>query len=138
MNRRRSYTFQVPSTLPAERQPFPSREILVEKGVSEIKKRRIVRIQRIKLIDEGRNIQVTLQNRSGKVLERVQIRITLLAGELFESHNWETTIREWFPAEALDFEFPRFDDNSEYIVSLTDADGKLLTKKVAVAELLEK
>jgi hypothetical protein len=110
----------------------------VEKGVTGVKKRRIVRIQRAKLIDEGRNIQVTLQNRSGKVLERVQVRITLLAGELFESHNWETTIREWFPAEALDFEFPRFDDNSEYMISLSDTEGKLITKKVSVAELLPK
>ncbi len=138
VNRRRSYAFQIPSTSSMERQPLPSREILVEKGVSGVKKRRIVRIQSTQIIDEGRNIQVTLQNRSGKVLERVQVRITLLAGELFESHNWETTIREWFPSEALDFEFPRFDDNSEYIVSLTDTEGKILTKKVAVADLLEK
>jgi coenzyme F420 hydrogenase subunit beta len=138
VNRRRSFAFQVPSRLPTDRQPLPSREILVEKGVSGVKKRRIVRIQSTNLVDEGRNIQVTLQNRSGKVLERVQVRITLLAGELFESHNWETTIREWFPAEALDFEFPRFDDNSEYMVSLSDTEGKLLTKKVSVAELLAK
>ena len=109
---------------------------MVEKGVSGVRKRRIVRIQSTNLVDEGRNIQVTLQNRSGKVLERVQVRITLLAGELFESHNWETTIREWFPAEALDFEFPRFDDNSEYMVSIADTEGKLLTKKVAIADLL--
>ncbi|MFX0210126.1 MAG: Coenzyme F420 hydrogenase/dehydrogenase, beta subunit C-terminal domain [Candidatus Hodarchaeota archaeon] len=136
VNRRRSYAFQVPSTLPMERQTLPSREILLEKGVSEVKKRRIVRIQSTKIIDEGRNIQVTLQNRSGKVLERIQVRITLLAGELFESHNWETTIREWFPAEALDFEFPRFDDDSEYMVTLSDPEGKILTKKVAVADLL--
>lgn len=137
VNRRRSYAFQIPSELSMERQQIPTKELFVEKGIIG-KKRRIVRIQSMKILDGGRNVQITLQNRSGKVLERVQVRITLLAGELFESHNWETTIREWFPAEALDFEFPRFTDDSEYIVSLTDAEGKILTKKVAVTDLLEK
>ena len=137
VNRRRSYAFQIPSELSMERQQIPTKELFVEKGIIG-KKRGIVRIQSMKILDGGRNVQITLQNRSGKVLERVQVRITLLAGELFESHNWETTIREWFPAEALDFEFPRFADDSEYIVSLTDAEGKILTKKVAVADLLEK
>ncbi|MFX0151860.1 MAG: hypothetical protein ACFFAJ_13815, partial [Candidatus Hodarchaeota archaeon] len=87
---------------------------------------------------DNKHIQVTFQNRSGKVLERVQVRITLLAGELFESHTWETAVREWFPAEALDFEFPRLGDDSEYMISLSDPTGKLLTKKVAVADLLPK
>ncbi|UCE14918.1 MAG: Coenzyme F420 hydrogenase/dehydrogenase, beta subunit C-terminal domain [Candidatus Heimdallarchaeota archaeon] len=135
VNRRRSYAFQVPAQLPMERQQIPSTELLVEEKIGRYR-RRMVRIESTKIVEDGRNIQVTLKNRSGKVLERVQVRITLLAGELFESHNWETTIREWFPAEALDFEFPRFDDDSEYMVSLSDANGKILTKKVAVADLI--
>ena len=98
----------------------------------------MVRILKTKLIDNNRHIQTTITNRSGKVLERVQVRITLLAGELFEAHTWETAVREWFPAESLDFEFPRLGDDSEYIVSLSDAKGKILTKKIAVSELMNK
>ena len=137
VNRRRSYAFEIPSKLALERQEVPSKDLLVEKPLKPIK-RRMVRIQSTRIHDEGRHVQVTLQNRSGKVLERIQVRITLLAGELFESHNWETTIREWFPAEALDFDFPRFDDDSEYILTLTDDQGKLLTKKIAIADLIKK
>ena len=98
----------------------------------------MVRILKVALIDSNRHIQITITNRSGKVLERVQVRITLLAGELFEAHTWETAVREWFPAESLDFEFPKLGDDSEYIVSLSDAKGKILTKKITVSELLNK
>lgn len=138
ITRRRSYAFEIPSALAMEQKRTSSSEILVEKGEAMIQKRRIVRIQKAQLISNDRHVKVTLQNRSGKVLERVQVRITLLAGELFESHTWETAVREWFPAEALDFEFPRLGDDSEYMISLSDSTGRLLTKKVAMADLLPK
>ncbi|MFX0171299.1 MAG: Coenzyme F420 hydrogenase/dehydrogenase, beta subunit C-terminal domain [Candidatus Hodarchaeota archaeon] len=138
ITRRRSFAFEIPSVLAMEQKRAPTPEVLVEKGEAIVQKRRIVRIQKTQLISNNKHIQVTLQNRSGKVLERVQVRITLLAGELFESHTWETAVREWFPAEALDFEFPRLGNDSEYMISISDPKGKLLTKKVAIADLLPK
>ncbi|MHA2225589.1 MAG: Coenzyme F420 hydrogenase/dehydrogenase, beta subunit C-terminal domain [Candidatus Hodarchaeales archaeon] len=135
LNRRRSYTFQIPSELSLDRQAVLSGDLLV-KQEDGAKRRRFVRIQKTKILPTGRHIQITLQNRSGKVLERIHVRITLLAGELFESHNWETNVREWFPAEALDFEFPLLDSSSEYILSLADSHGKILTKKIAAADLV--
>jgi coenzyme F420 hydrogenase subunit beta len=136
INRRRSYAFEIPSEVKVERTSIPTSEIIVEKV--EKARRRIVRIQKAQLISNDRHIQVNLQNRSGKVLERVQVRITSIAGGLFESHIWETTVKEWFPAEALDFEFPRLGDDGEYIVTLSDSQGKLLTKKISVQDLLPK
>jgi coenzyme F420 hydrogenase subunit beta len=137
VNRRRSYAFQIPTTITVSPQQTHVYEQMLEPD-SGIKRKRMVRILKTKLIDNNRHIQTTITNRSGKVLERVQVRITLLAGELFEAHTWETAVREWFPAESLDFEFPRLGDDSEYIVSLSDAKGKILTKKISVSELMNK
>jgi coenzyme F420 hydrogenase subunit beta len=137
VNRRRSFAFQIPSTISVSPQPTHVSEQILEPELGT-KRKRLVRILKVVLMDNNRRIQTTITNRSGKVLERVQVRITLLAGELFEAHTWETAVREWFPAESLDFEFPRLDDDSEYILSLTDAKGRILSKKIAVADLLNK
>lgn len=135
VNRRRSYAFQMPSELSVGRPSIPEKETLVEEKVGVIRKQ-IVRVQNIQLLPNERYIQTTIINRSGKVLERIQVRITLLAGELFESHTWETAVREWFPAEALDFEFPRLGDDSEYIMTISDNQGKILTRKIELAKLI--
>ncbi len=137
INRRRSYAFDVPQSITVEHTKPKIPEVLVEMG-DDITRRGIVRIQETRLINEDRHIKVTLKNRSGKVLERVQVRITLLAGELFEAHTWETAIREWFPSEDLDFEFPRLGEDSEYILTVSDPKGKLQTKKIAISDLMPK
>jgi coenzyme F420 hydrogenase subunit beta len=136
VNRRRSYAFQISSQLSVERKEPPKTEILVE-DEKIVKRPRIIRVSGTKLISNERHVRTTLENRSGKVLERVQVRITLLAGELFESHTWETAVREWFPSESLDFEFPRLGDDSEYILSVSDSQGKILTKKIAMSDLIK-
>ncbi|MHA1330922.1 MAG: Coenzyme F420 hydrogenase/dehydrogenase, beta subunit C-terminal domain [Candidatus Hodarchaeales archaeon] len=137
VNRRRSFALQIPS-MTVERQAISSGEILLDKEQTKANRRRMIRIHQVKLMPNERYVQVTVQNRSGKVLERVFVRITLLAGDLFESHTWETAIKEWFPAEALDFEFPKLGDQSEYIVTFSDPEGKILTKKITIADLQRK
>jgi hypothetical protein len=93
-------------------------------------------VTKVSLSPNKRNLAVSLQNRSGKVLEHVQVKINLLAGDLFEPQTWEREVREWFPVEALDFEVPRLGDDSTYTISIIDALGEMLTKKVSIAELL--
>jgi hypothetical protein len=132
--RRRSYAFHTPSTHPSERIESPTPTTLDDK--ERKRRRRLVRVTKVSLSSNKRNLTVSLQNRSGKVLEHVQVKINLLAGDLFEPQTWEREVREWFPVEALDFEVPRLGDDSTYTISIFDTLGEMLTKKVSIAELL--
>lgn len=130
INRRRSYILQSSEELAAEAKPLPVQE-LIEETVSQ-PERKMVRIIKQELVSDQRHLRITVKNTTGKVLERVKIRIASLTGGLFEASSWETVIREWFPSEALEFEFPRQGEDTEYIFSAKDDKGKILTKKLDI------
>lgn len=132
--RRRSYAFDTPVTIPRKPTEVQAAALLSDK--ERKLRRRIVRVTKVALSENKRNLRVSLENRGGKVLEHVQVKINLLAGGLFEPHSWEREVREWFPAEALDFEVPRLGEESTYSISIFDGLGEMVTKEVSIADLL--
>lgn len=134
VNRRRSFAFGLDSTdLVTERTAPPSPELMKE-GIE----RKLARVEKTILVGKDRYVKISVSNKSGKVLDSVNVRITLLAGEFFESHSWDTAVREWFPGEILDFEVPRVGKDSEYLVHLSDRKGKIMTKKISIEKLFKK
>jgi len=130
INRRRSFVLQSSIEPVVETKPLQVQELIKE---TEAKPdRKMVRIIKQELVSDQRHMRITVKNTTGKVLERVKIRIASLTGELFEASSWETVIREWFPSEALEFEFPRQGEDTEYIFSAKDDKGKILTKKLDI------
>ena len=132
--RRRQFVLQdqIAPTIPAQKKTMEP-ELL-----GESVDKRIVRITKTGLSEDGNFVLASLTNRSGKVMERVQIRISQIEGGLFEARSWESVVREWFPSEELDFEFPLCSDSSdvEFLVDVRDKLGKILTKKIPMKRLM--
>ncbi|MFW9991028.1 MAG: Coenzyme F420 hydrogenase/dehydrogenase, beta subunit C-terminal domain [Candidatus Odinarchaeota archaeon] len=133
VNRRRSFVLQTPVEPTMTKKPAVVQELIQE--VEEKPERKMVRILSQELINDKQYLRIILKNTTGKVLERVKIRIASLAGELFEATSWETVVREWFPSEALEFEFPRSTGqgaDNEFVLSIKDDKGKIMTKKLDI------
>ncbi|MFX0092938.1 MAG: Coenzyme F420 hydrogenase/dehydrogenase, beta subunit C-terminal domain [Candidatus Hodarchaeota archaeon] len=91
------------------------------------KRKNVIRIDR--MIRKGDNIDVTLRNRWGNIIESTKIRISYLSPDgLLETESWEIDAAEWFPGENLEFEFPFRE--GEFLIDVRDKKGKLLTKQV--------
>ncbi|MFX1339119.1 MAG: Coenzyme F420 hydrogenase/dehydrogenase, beta subunit C-terminal domain [Promethearchaeota archaeon] len=59
-----------------------------------------------KLLDEKKKkLNLTITNTAGFTLEKIQIRIATI-DEVFESKPWITTIKEIFPYESIDVDYP--------------------------------
>ncbi|MFQ5820365.1 MAG: Coenzyme F420 hydrogenase/dehydrogenase, beta subunit C-terminal domain [Candidatus Heimdallarchaeota archaeon] len=139
MRRRRRYIidnieFTAPSTkvqsvtLETETAAAPS---TLEPGVY---RRRVIQTKNIRLIDDATKIGMKLINTSGCVIESVKIQIGHFQ-DLFEDYAWQTSVDLWFPAEELEFEFKRVENDSKYLLHIEDKQGKILTKKIEVANL---
>jgi len=128
VNKRRSFILQTPVEPSITKKTAEVQELI--KDTAEKPERKMVRVLKQELIKDQKYLRIVLKNTTGKVLERVKIRIASIAGELFEATSWETVVREWFPSEGLEFEFPKQSDDSEFVLSIKDQKGKILTKKL--------
>ncbi len=97
-------------------------------------RRRVIQTKNIQLLDNATKIGMTLINTSGCVMEGVKIQIGHVQ-DLFEDYAWQTSVDLWFPAEELEFEFARVQNDSNYLLHIEDKQGKILTKKIEVANL---
>ncbi|MFX1512254.1 MAG: Coenzyme F420 hydrogenase/dehydrogenase, beta subunit C-terminal domain [Promethearchaeota archaeon] len=99
--------------------------------------RRIIKVKDVSISPNNPNMKVILANTSGKVLERVKIRISHLC-DIFEECTWEIPISSWFPGEELEFEYPRVKENeSEYLLLIGDHSGKIMSKRILVEKAMK-
>ncbi|MHA2297951.1 MAG: Coenzyme F420 hydrogenase/dehydrogenase, beta subunit C-terminal domain [Candidatus Hodarchaeales archaeon] len=127
VSRRRSYVLQTPVELTVTTTPVPKHELVQEREEPD---RKMVRIIKQELINNQQNLRMVLKNITGKILEGIKIRIVSISGGQFETTSWVTMIREWFPTEDLEFEFPRPDEDMEFLLVINDDKRKILTRKL--------
>jgi len=132
MRRRRKYIIDRKPT-PLEPETEVKLPATLEPGVY---RRRAIRTANIQLLEDAHKIGMTLTNTSGSVMEDVIIQIGH-THDNYETHAWKTSVDIWFPSEELDFEFERATNDSEYLLHIEDRKGKIVTKKIEVAQLEE-
>jgi hypothetical protein len=132
MRRRRKYIIDRKAT-PLEPETKVKIPETLEPGVY---RRRAIRTTNVKLLEDAQKIGMTLTNTSGSIMEDVIIQIGH-THDNFETHAWKTSVDIWFPSEELDFEFERVANDSEYLLHIEDRQGKIVTKKIEVAQLEE-
>lgn len=138
MRRRRKYVIDRMSLPPPPQtqQVAEIPDIAVSKLEPGVFRRRVIQTKNLGITDSETKICMTLINTTGSVMEDVKIQIGHIQ-DLFETYAWKTTIDIWFPSEELDFEFSRAVDDSEYMLHIEDRHGKILTKKITVADLIK-
>ncbi|MHA2298173.1 MAG: Coenzyme F420 hydrogenase/dehydrogenase, beta subunit C-terminal domain [Candidatus Hodarchaeales archaeon] len=129
INRRRSFVLQTPIEPTITKERTEVQELFQE--TEEKPERKMVRVLKQELVNDQQYMRLVLKNITGKVLEQVKIRIASVAGELVEATSWETVVREWFPSENLEFEFPKQREN-EYILAVKDDKGKIMAKRLDI------
>jgi len=140
--RRHTYVLKyVPTTAgvpePVERRgaiPLAEEKAEVKEGIVERALRKLIKVSGAQFVESGSMLRFTLSNNSGKPLNDVKVRIAHLE-DLFETNAWETDIETWYPFEELEFAYPRVKDDKEYLLTISDRRGTILSKKFSVEEI---
>ncbi len=88
----------------------------------------------VEFTDGKKKLKITVKNNSEKSLENIKIAIAHIE-EFFETYSWDTMVELWFPYEELVFQYPRVDNDGEYILKIEDRTEKLLVKKISIKEM---
>jgi len=93
--------------------------------------RKVVRVSQ-KLNDLQTATSITITNVVGYLLENLKIRVAIVE-ELFEKRPWKTIIREIFPYESIQIDYPlEIKDGrpvlGEIIIEVSDPQGKIFSK----------
>jgi len=93
--------------------------------------------------EEDKILNISLTNTAGYVLEDVKIRIVSV-DELFEKRPWVTNIKELFPYETIEIDYP-LEENDDQIVNgnvlveaSTENFGKIFSRTYKLAPKEEK
>lgn len=140
--RRRTYVLKyVPTTAgipePVERKgaiPLVEEKAKVKEGVIEHALKKQLKVSEARFVDNNTMFQLTLANNSGKPIDDVNVRIARLE-DLFESNAWETSIEMWYPFEELEFAYPRAKDDKEYLLTISDRQGTIMSQKFSVKDI---
>ncbi|MFB0562612.1 MAG: hypothetical protein ACETWM_15510 [Candidatus Lokiarchaeia archaeon] len=88
----------------------------------------------VEFTDNKNKLKITVKNNSEKSIEAIKISIAHIE-EFFETYSWDTMVEIWFPYEELVFQYPRVDNDGEYILKIEDRTEKLLVKKISIKEM---
>ena len=92
-------------------------------------------ITNVSLIEDSQELEITVQNNTGKEIKDVIINITHLK-EFFEKEIMEQDIDLWFPEEELLFISPIIPNINEYLFFIKKESGeKILQKKIDLKSL---
>ena len=93
-------------------------------------------ITNVSLIEDSQELEITVQNNTGKEIKDVIINITHLK-EFFEKEIMEQDIDLWFPEEELLFISPIIPNINEYLFFITKKENKvkILSKKIDLKSL---
>ncbi len=82
-------------------------------------------------------LYLKLNNPSGIELSQVRISISHVHG-FFEESLLKETVDKWAPEQELSFECPRYhQEEKEYLITVNDISGKLLSKVLSISELMK-
>jgi hypothetical protein len=88
----------------------------------------------VEFADNKKKLKITVKNNSEKGLDNIKISIAHIE-EFFETYSWDTMVEIWFPYEELVFQYPRVDNDGEYILKIEDRNQKLLVKRISIKEM---
>ncbi len=88
----------------------------------------------VEFTDDKKKLKITVKNNSETSIEDIKISIAHIE-EFFETYSWDTMVEIWFPYEELVFQYPRVDNDGEYILKIEDRTEKLLVKKISIKEM---
>ena len=93
-------------------------------------------ISNVSLIEDSQELEITVQNNTGKEINDLIINITHLK-EFFEKEIMEQDIDLWFPEEELLFISPIIPNINEYLFFITKKENKekILSKKIDLKSL---
>ena len=118
-------------------EPFKPRPELKEEAevTRPFGTRKILRVTQ-KLNESQTATTITIENVIGYLLENLQIRVAIVE-ELFEKRPWSTTIKEIFPFESIQINYPlEIKDGKhvlgEIIIDISDSHKKLFFKKYSL------
>lgn len=110
-------------------------------GKSAIKTRAVehipespVELVGVEFADNKKKLKITVKNNSEKSLDSIKISIAHIE-EFFETYSWDTMVEIWFPYEELVFQYPRVDNDGEYILKIEEGAQKLLVKRISIKEM---
>ncbi|MFB0562610.1 MAG: Coenzyme F420 hydrogenase/dehydrogenase, beta subunit C-terminal domain [Candidatus Lokiarchaeia archaeon] len=140
--RRHTYVLKyVPTTAgipePLEKKgaiPLAQEKTKVKEGITERALHKLLKVSSANFVDSNTMLQLTLANNSGKTINNVKVRIAHLE-DLFETNAWETDIETWYPFEELEFAYPRVQDDKEYLLTISDRLGTIVSKTFNVKEI---
>jgi hypothetical protein len=105
-----------------------------KEGIVERALKKLLKVSEAQFVENDTMLQLTLANNSGKTINNVKVRITHLE-DLFETNAWETDIETWYPYEELEFTYPRAKDDKEYLLTISDRQGTILSQRLSVKEI---
>ncbi|MGQ9719700.1 MAG: Coenzyme F420 hydrogenase/dehydrogenase, beta subunit C-terminal domain [Candidatus Jordarchaeum sp.] len=114
--------------------PLAEEKTKEKEGIAERALRKLLKVSEARFVDGNTMLQLTLANNSGKTINNMKIRIAHLE-DLFETNAWETDIERWYPFEELEFAYPRTKDDKEYLLTISDRQGTILSQKFSVKEI---
>lgn len=140
--RRHTYVLKyVPTTAgvpePVEKKgaiPLAEEKAEPKEGITARALHKLLKVSSAKFVDGDTMLQLTLANNSGKTINDVKVRIAHLE-DLFETNAWETDIETWYPFEELEFAYPRTKDDKEYLLTISDRQGIIVSKTFNVKEI---
>ncbi len=140
--RRQTYVLKYVPTVagvpePLERRgaiPLVEEKAEAKAGITERALQKLLKVSDARFVDGGTMLQITLANNSGKPINDIKVRIAHLE-DLFESNAWETEIETWYPFDELEFCYPRVKDDREYLLTISDRQGTILSQKLSVKEI---
>jgi coenzyme F420 hydrogenase subunit beta len=85
------------------------------------------------LNEKAKKLNLTLTNTAGFTLENLKVRIALV-DEVFESKPWVTSIKEMFPYESIDVDYPvEALEGSILVEASSDLYGKIFSRTIKFA-----
>lgn len=114
--------------------PLAEEKAEPKEGITARALHKLLKVSSAKFVDGDTMLQLTLANNSGKTINDVKVRIAHLE-DLFETNAWETDIETWFPFEELEFAYPRTKDDKEYLLTISDRQGTIVSKTFNVKEI---
>jgi hypothetical protein len=138
ISRRRRFVLRDRITAPEAEIETPAPQAIAE-DTDTIPKalKKYIRLQKSELSPDDQTLRLSVKNVSGIVLFNVSIRIAAMR-ELFEADAWTNDIDEFFPGEELLFEYPRVENDSEYLLTVLSEKGKLVSKRIDIQKLLKR
>ena len=140
--RRHTYVLKyVPTTAgipePVEKKgaiPLAEEKTEAKEAITKRALHKLLKVSNARFVDGDTMLQLTLTNNSGKTINDVKVRIAHLE-DLFETNAWETDIETWYPFEELEFAYPRVKDDKEYLLTISDRQGTIVSKTFNVKEI---